>query len=64
MLLDLNDPTKVLYRASAPVLAPDESYENDGKPGIVYAGGAVVRDGKLFVYYGGLTRSSASRPRY
>jgi beta-1,2-mannobiose phosphorylase / 1,2-beta-oligomannan phosphorylase len=53
MLLDLNDPTKIMYRASAPVLTPDEQYENDGKPGIIYAGGAVVRDGKLFVYYGG-----------
>ncbi len=53
MLLDLVDPTKVLYRAAAPVLVPDELYENHGKPGIVYAGGAVVHDGKLFVYYGG-----------
>lgn len=53
MLLDLVDPTKVLYRAAAPVLVPDEYYENHGKPGIVYAGGAVVREGKLFVYYGG-----------
>jgi len=53
MLLDLVDPTKVLYRAAAPVLSPDEHYENDGKPGIVYAGGAVIRDGTLFVYYGG-----------
>ncbi|MCX6786491.1 MAG: hypothetical protein NTU85_01570 [Candidatus Kaiserbacteria bacterium] len=61
MLLDLADPTKVLYRAAAPVISPDEYYENDGKPGIVYACGAVVRtstelgtgDKKLFVYYGG-----------
>ncbi|MDD2657404.1 MAG: hypothetical protein PHD04_01930 [Candidatus Pacebacteria bacterium] len=53
MLLDLVDPTKVLYRAAAPVLSPDEPYENHGKPGIVYAGGAVVRDGQLYVYYGG-----------
>lgn len=53
MLLDLADPTRVLYRAVAPVLSPDEHYENDGKPGIVYACGAVVRDGTLFVYYGG-----------
>ena len=53
MLLDLVDPTKVLYRAQAPVLVPDEHYENDGKPGIVYAAGAVVKDGELFVYYGG-----------
>lgn len=53
MLLDINDPTKVLHRSIAPVLSPDERYENEGKPGIVYACGAVVHDGKLFVYYGG-----------
>ncbi|MDP1689671.1 MAG: hypothetical protein Q8L52_00460 [bacterium] len=53
MLLDLVDPTKILYRAAAPVLSPDEHYENHGKPGIVYACGAVVRNGTLFVYYGG-----------
>jgi len=53
LLLDLVDPTKVLYRSVSPVLSPDERYENDGKPGIIYACGAVVREGKLFVYYGG-----------
>lgn len=53
MILDLINPTKILYRATAPILSPDELYENEGKPGIVYACGAVVRDDKLFVYYGG-----------
>lgn len=53
MLLDLTDPTKVLCRAAAPILSPDESYENHGKPGIVYACGATVQDGTLYVYYGG-----------
>lgn len=53
MLLDLDDPTKELYRGLSPVLAPDETYENHGKPGIVYACGAVVRNGTLYVYYGG-----------
>lgn len=53
MLLDIDEPTTVLYRSAAPVLSPNEHYENDGKPGIVYACGAVVRDGMLFVYYGG-----------
>jgi len=53
MLLDLVDPTKILYRAAAPILSPDETYENEGKPGVVYACGAVVRNGTLFVYYGG-----------
>jgi len=53
MLLDLNDPTRVLHRAAAPVLSPDAPYENHGKPGIVYSCGAVVRGDMLFVYYGG-----------
>ncbi|MFA6408102.1 MAG: hypothetical protein WCW36_01320 [Candidatus Paceibacterota bacterium] len=53
MLLDLDDPTKILYRAPMPVLSPSATYENVGKPGVVYACGAVIRDGKIFVYYGG-----------
>ncbi|HEY4493506.1 MAG TPA: hypothetical protein VJB98_02710 [Candidatus Paceibacterota bacterium] len=53
MLLDLNDPSKVLYRSAYPLIEPDEWYENDWKPGIVYANGAVVKDGTLFIYYGG-----------
>jgi len=53
MLLDLKDPTKILYRSPQPILSPDMPYENDGKPGIVYATGAVIKDGNLMVYYGG-----------
>lgn len=54
MLLDINDPTKVLYRCTKPLISPDMAYENEGhKAGVVYPCGAVVKDGKLFVYYGG-----------
>jgi len=53
LLLDLKNPEKVLYRAQSPILEPDEWYENDWKPGIIYASGAIVKNGKLFVYYGG-----------
>lgn len=53
MLLDLEDPTKVLYRSTHPILMPDEWYENNGKPGVVYACGAVAKDGMLYIYYGG-----------
>ncbi len=53
MLLDLNDPTKILHRSKEPILEPKEQYENNGfKAGIVYASGAVVKDRKIFVYYG------------
>jgi len=53
MLLDLNDPTKILYRSAHPVLVPEAWYEHDWKPGVVYASGAVVVDNQLIVYYGG-----------
>ena len=53
MILDLKDPTKVLYRAPQPILEPDMPYENDGKPGVVYATGAVIIGDNLMVYYGG-----------
>ena len=53
LLLESKDPEKILYRAQHPILEPDKWYENDWKPGIIYAGGAVVKNGKLFVYYGG-----------
>lgn len=53
MLLDLSDPTKVIARSPEPVIEPDQDYEKNGfKSGVVYASGAVVKDGTLFVYYG------------
>jgi predicted GH43/DUF377 family glycosyl hydrolase len=53
MVLDLKDPIQVLYRSHYPILEPDEWYENDWKPGIIYASGAVVKGDTLYIYYGG-----------
>lgn len=54
MLLDLKDPTKVIYRCNQAILEPEAHYENDGaKYGIIYPCGAVIQKNKLFVYYGG-----------
>ncbi len=54
MILDLENPTKVLYRCDEPILGPTEEYENSGfKPGVAYPCGAVVKDNELLVYYGG-----------
>lgn len=54
MLLDLNDPTKVLYRTDEPILEPNLWYENEGfKAGVAYPCGAVIIKDTLFVYYGG-----------
>lgn len=54
MLLDLEDPTKVLYRSQSPILEPDAFYENNGfKAGVIYPCGAVIIEDMLYVYYGG-----------
>jgi predicted GH43/DUF377 family glycosyl hydrolase len=56
-LLDINNPSKIIASAILPVLEPDEWYENNSKPGIVYACGAIIRsdegEDNLYVYYGG-----------
>lgn len=54
-LLDLKEPTEILARSSEPLLEPEEDYENERgmKPGVIYACGAGILDGKLFLYYGG-----------
>lgn len=54
MILDADNPTKILYRSRTPILEPDFEYENQGfKAGVVYSCGAVINDGELYVYYGG-----------
>ncbi|MBI4136829.1 hypothetical protein HY469_02090 [Candidatus Roizmanbacteria bacterium] len=54
MLLDLDDPTKVIARTPYPIIEPTEHYENGLlKYGVVYPCGAVILDEQLIVYYGG-----------
>jgi predicted GH43/DUF377 family glycosyl hydrolase len=54
MILDIDDPTKVIYRSKMPILEPDFAYENQGfKAGVVYSCGAIIKEGELYVYYGG-----------
>lgn len=53
MILDIDNPTKIIYRSPEPILYPEMFYENDEKPGVVYASGAIVKNGDLLIYYGG-----------
>lgn len=54
VLLDLKDPTKVLSRTTDPVFEPREAYEIEGQVNyVVFPCGAVVRNGYIFMYYGG-----------
>ncbi|MBI5831266.1 MAG: glycosidase [Armatimonadetes bacterium] len=54
MLLDRNDPRRILARTPEPLLEPEAYYERTGLyiPNVVFPTGAVVRDGLLWVYYG------------
>jgi predicted GH43/DUF377 family glycosyl hydrolase len=52
-LLDANDPGRVLARLDEPILEPEAPYETDGFfPNVVFSCGAVVRDGRVLMYYG------------
>jgi len=54
MMLDLKDPSKVLFRSEEPILEPQARYENEGwKAGVIYPCGTVVIKDRLLVYYGG-----------
>jgi predicted GH43/DUF377 family glycosyl hydrolase len=54
VLLDKNDPRRILARSSQPILEPREYYEKTGLiiPNTVFPCGNIIRDGKLWVYYG------------
>jgi predicted GH43/DUF377 family glycosyl hydrolase len=53
LLLDLEDPTKLVAR-TAPFLTPEEGYEREGTiPNIVFPSSAVIADEDVVVYYGG-----------
>lgn len=54
LLLDLEDPSKIIGRSVDPVLSPDMDYEKVGLvPNVVFTCGAVEKDGRYLVYYGG-----------
>lgn len=56
-LLDLNDPTKILYRTHDPILEPKMPYEKQGLvSNVVFPCGAVIIRDEFFVYYGAADR--------
>ena len=53
VILDKDDPTKVLARTKNFIMEPDQSFELEGLyDGCVFPTGTVVKDGILYVYYG------------
>lgn len=57
VLLDLRHPEQVLARSRSPLLEPEMEYEKNGVvPNVVFPCGAVIRGGKVYLYYGGADR--------
>jgi len=53
LLLDKNQPTKVLARTATPILEPVEPYELKGVVNnVVFPCGTVCRRGMIYIYYG------------
>jgi predicted GH43/DUF377 family glycosyl hydrolase len=53
MLLDLNDPTKVLARSEQPIMEPIADYEQTGFFGnVVFTNGHIVEGDTVHIYYG------------
>jgi predicted GH43/DUF377 family glycosyl hydrolase len=58
VLLDLEDPMRVIGRSEAPLMEPERTWEKQGViPNVVFPTAAVPgRDGELLIYYGGADR--------
>lgn len=55
MLLDLNEPWKVIGMSKDPLIAPDAPYESDGgfRNDVIFPGGMILEDsGEVKIYYG------------
>lgn len=54
MLLDLDDPAKVIARTKRFIMEPEEYYERFGLviPNVIFPTGIVAKDGLLYIYYG------------
>jgi len=61
-LLDLKNPLKVLGRLKEPLFSPEASWEKSGiTNNVVFPTGAVVRDKRLYIYYGAADKLIAAR---
>lgn len=54
MLLDLEDPSKVIGISKQPLITPKEKYETDGfRNNVIFPGGMILEDnGEVKIYYG------------
>jgi predicted GH43/DUF377 family glycosyl hydrolase len=54
VLLELNDPSKVIGKTKKTILSPKELYELNGNvPNVIFPSGALLEGDNLYIYYGG-----------
>lgn len=53
LLLDLDDPSRIIARTDGPLIVPEETYEEFGQvPNTVFPSGSFIHGKRLFIYYG------------
>ena len=52
MLLDLDDPSRIIAASKEPLLTPNEKEREGYVPNVVYSCGAMLHDGVIFIPYG------------
>lgn len=52
ILLDLDDPTKVIGRLKEPLIVPNEDEREGYVPNVVYSCGSLIHNGVVFIPYG------------
>jgi len=61
-LLDLKNPLKILGRLREPLFSPKASWENKGvTKKVVFPTGAVIKDKRLYIYYGAADKLIAAK---
>ncbi|MCF6176867.1 MAG: glycoside hydrolase family 130 protein [Victivallaceae bacterium] len=59
LLLDLEEPWRVIKRPEKPVFEPELPYETGGFfPNVVFTNGMVEKDGNIYMYYGSADETS------
>jgi len=59
LLLDLKNPSKIIGKTRHPILVPEETYEKYGQvPNVIFPSGALIRDKKLWIFYGATDTTS------
>ncbi|MDP2585359.1 MAG: hypothetical protein Q8P29_00600 [Candidatus Levybacteria bacterium] len=54
LLLDINDPTKVISRTPYPILEPEAYFEKEGiVSNVVFPCGHIIKGDEIYIYYGG-----------